>query len=323
MFKHRDGCTFVGRSVALSAHRDVDLFGPVLRSAAKVVAFGELHGVRDLWIDQFQLVQPCLEQGLSTLVLLERGIDEQEHIDRWLATGTPAADYIEQFHTPTTVGFLEGPYRLLEALARAGSAGATLEVLCYDMVFKKDPQGVSRQDAGRMEEILRQHDDEDAFDSAREAFMIDVLARESDRLRTAERVLLFAGAMHASKSNHYITRDHPPQHHIPTLANWLSERESTVAIYYYPVAGAIRQHSDEGALHIRKLAAPKNILAALDVPNRKCLMSSHALPDHPEKAQWVASFDFLLVHQTCLPDRPVKVFPGLSHASQARSLQRR
>jgi len=286
------------------ATTSADLFAPVFESRAKIVAFGEQHGVGDLWRDQIHFVRRWLEKGLKTLVLLEHGIDEQRCIDLWLATGAPPAAYLQEFAAPRTVAFLNGTYRLFDALAQERSAGAPVDVLCFDMVFRENPEGVTQQDAARFTEILRHYDDEDAFDAAREEFMIDVLARVYDRLRAADRVLLIAGRMHASKSDHYIARNNPPVRHIRTVTNWLSEHEAVIALFYYPVGGACCSHDDDGRLHVRDLKPPQNILATLEVPPHKALVPTSALPDHPEKPLWITGFDFILIDPTCRPDRP-------------------
>jgi len=286
------------------ARAQAELFLPVLATGAKVVAFGEEHGVRDLWRDQVALVRAWLKRGLKTLVLFEHGIDEQRAVDRWLETGAPPAAYSKAFEAPRTVGFLEGTYRLLDALARARRAGAPLDVLCFDMAFGKDVQGVSPDDLARFAEIQRHYHDDDAFDALRERFMIDALERSYDRFDAADRVLLIVGAMHAAKGDHYITREAPPERHIPTVTNWLAAREAVAAIFHYPVRGSFRWHDDAGALQVGELKPPRNILAAFKAPRRKAMVPTAALPDHPEKPLWVAGFDFVYVHPTCRPDRP-------------------
>ena len=240
----------------------------------EMIAFGEVHGIREAPRLFCQVARVLAERASTVLVLLERDFLAQDAVSRFVDGETIDLDAVLHFSgDPRNAGELAGPRDFIHALRHLNTnSRCAFSIACIDIAHNPDdyPEAISGADpriaVSRDTLAIR---DEDIFDAAREQFMFQEAAKAIER-SPADRILFCGGNGHVCLSSSYFDRDGTPELHIPTLVGRIARdlHRRTHAVHFLPVSGRTR-YQQAGQLRLKSLPPIKqdpvfSTLASID-----------------------------------------------------------
>lgn len=197
----------------------------------KAIAFGEIHGIRNLIHIKVSFIDSLLKSGCKVFVGLERDFDQSENINAWMKTGETPSELLKRFVHPTTSSFLCDQFDFLNDLSHLYRAYPNqMKIHCLDISFSTE----SETDRSRE---IRNITDEDVFDLERENFIIDQFSQLKGELDSSDKVVWIAGNMHCSKTDSYFPIQGKPEPHIKSVGSWLNSEYGCTSIFSLPFGG--------------------------------------------------------------------------------------
>lgn len=261
----------------------------------KAIAIGEIHGIRNLTPIKISLLESLLECGNKVFLGLERDFDQSESVNHWMRTGEVPIELIRMFESPKTSSFLCDQFEFLSHLSHLYRTYPNqLQVHCLDISF-------SAESEDELSKKIRKVDDEDAFDSQREKFIIDQLSGLKNSLDSSDKIVWIAGNMHCSKTDFYFPIQGSPVRHIETVSYWLDSQYGCTSMYSLPFEGE-NTYQMQGKLDSKRIQTP---LWAKDATVFDGIKKSAGIINHSEFSK---AYDWVFGVKECIPSNSQKLF---------------